>query len=126
MSDERHLQLIRIPSREALLDHAEAWDDLWRRSEVSTPSACARLLALWLETFAPDRRFLALAVAREGQLVAALPLVGRRLKGVLELAGMPSNQWADCGEFLLDPAGDVDAVVAFLAAALRRIHWPLL
>jgi CelD/BcsL family acetyltransferase involved in cellulose biosynthesis len=127
MGGAPQLALVRMTSGDALLAQAEAWADLWRRSEVCSPCARAQVLALWLKRFAADRRFLALAVARpDGRLVAALPLVGRRLKGVLELAGMPANHWADCGELLLDPAGDRDAATALLAGALQDLPWPLI
>jgi len=49
----RTLTLGEITSVDELRDNADAWDDLWLRSDVETPTARAELLEQWLEYFAP-------------------------------------------------------------------------
>ncbi|MDZ4819397.1 MAG: GNAT family N-acetyltransferase [Planctomycetota bacterium] len=105
---------------------APAWDDLWHRSNNSIPSARASLIALWLETFAPQADFRAIAIEQDGQLVAALPLVGSRLRGVLRVGKLPTGVWGEAGDLLVDPTCDVPAVLDHMVAALRRLPWPLL
>ena len=87
-------RLRQIQSVGELRAMAPAWDDLWRRSDVTLPVVRAELLAQWLEQFAPGTDFRGLVVEDQGQWVAALPLVGRRLGPVLRAGGMPSNEWS--------------------------------
>ncbi len=99
-------RLITLTSPEELLAHAAAWDDLWRRSQCAVPTLQADLLALWLRQFAPLGCFRALVVEDAGQLVAALPLCGRRLKGLLSVAGLTHSPWSACNDLLLDETCD--------------------
>lgn len=118
--------LRKLTSVSALRGMAGAWDDLWQRSERAAPVARAELVAQWIEHFAPAAGFQALVVEHSGQLLAALPLVGRKLRGPLMAGGMPSNDWSDAGDLLLDPTCDIDAVMGTLAVGLRNAPWPLL
>jgi len=120
------LHLEQIDSIAGFRAVAAAWDDLWQRSEVTLPTVRAELVAQWLEAFAPRARVRGLLVWDDGRLVAALPLVGRRAKGVLPVGDLTSNYWSASGELLLDPAADADAVVGVLAGALQEMPWPLL
>lgn len=113
-------------SAESLRASAAAWDDLWQRSQVTLPTARAELVASWLDYFAPHASFHALGVQSDGQLVAALPLVGRRIRRILSVADLTWNCWAPNGELLLDPSADVEAVLDSLVDQLRRVRWPLL
>jgi CelD/BcsL family acetyltransferase involved in cellulose biosynthesis len=117
------LRLRILDCADALLDAAPAWDDLWIRSDVTTPTARASLIALWLRHFAPSARFRALLVAREGRMLGALPLVEHRLGGMVSVAGLPSNHWASNGELLLDPDVDTEAVTDLIVAGLHRLPW---
>jgi CelD/BcsL family acetyltransferase involved in cellulose biosynthesis len=120
------LQLVHLESIEDLRRAASAWDDLWQRSEVALPTARAELLAQWVEQFAPAARFHAVAVESEGRLLAALPLVGRRVGRVIEAGDLPTNAWSASGELLLDPIGANDVVLDRLAAGLAELPWSLL
>ncbi len=104
---------------------AAAWDDLWLRSDVASPLARAECVALWIEHFAPAARVDCLAVEHSGQLVAALPLVGIRLRGLLPVAGLPANPWSVNGDLLLDPQCDAPGVLGRLLEAWSRLAWPL-
>jgi CelD/BcsL family acetyltransferase involved in cellulose biosynthesis len=84
------------------------------------------LVAQWIEQFAPGGTIRVLAVEDNGRLVAALPLVGRRFKGIVELGASPSNCWSICGELLLDPDCKTAAVLDVLVAAIRKLPWSLL
>jgi CelD/BcsL family acetyltransferase involved in cellulose biosynthesis len=105
---------------------AAAWDDLWRRGEVTIPTARAELVAEWVEAFAPAARLRALVVRRGEVMVAALPLVGRRVGGVLPVGGTTVNYWSPNGELLLDPTGDTEAILDLLIDGIEQLQWPLL
>ena len=119
-------QIIRIESAAALRKHAVAWDDLWQRTPEALPCGRADLIANWLDQLAPTSKFVALAVESDGQLIAAIPLVQRRLAKLIPVAALPQNDWSWAGDLLLDPSADAPAALAMLFAEIRRLHWPLL
>ena len=120
------MQRREIDSIEQLRAAAPAWDALWQRSEVAIPTARAELVAQWLERFAP-RSLLRIVVVEQGErMVAALPLVGRRLRGVLPVGGLTGNVWSPNGELLLDPAAERDEVIGLLIDAVDEIPWWLI
>jgi CelD/BcsL family acetyltransferase involved in cellulose biosynthesis len=119
------LRFVHYESLAALRANAVAWDDLWLRSDATLPSLRAELLAQWVEQFARSERFHAIGIEAEGRLLAALPLVGRRIGRFLNAGAMPSNEWSASGELLYD-SGDSDAVLDALTAAIREVSWPLL
>jgi CelD/BcsL family acetyltransferase involved in cellulose biosynthesis len=80
----------------------------------------------WLRHFAAGKRFEVLAVESHGQWVAALPLVSRRLKGILPVACLPQNEWSCNGDLLVDPQCDLQTVLDRLVGLAARRHWPLL
>src|SRR5437016_566781 len=112
------MQLIHLRTTSELRSMAAAWDDLWLRCETSRPMARAALVAHWVDHFARRRPFQALAVEENGKLVAALPLVTRRVKGLLKVAALPTNAWAGQGDLLLDPAADQSAALEMLLAGV--------
>lgn len=118
--------LRKLSSLAALRAVAGDWDDLWQRSPQAAPVARAELVAQWVEQFAPAAAFEALVIEQGGRFLAALPLVGRKLKGPLTLGGLPNNDWSDAGDLLLDQSCDAEAVLGTLAVGLRHAHWPLL
>lgn len=120
------LRIQSIGSAGELRAHAAAWDDLWLRSPVSTPRARAALVATWLEQFAPAEPFRAIVAEWNGEFVAALPLLMRRVKSVLPVASLPSNPWASCGEWLIDLTSP-HAVAAAHAITRHMIdeRWPI-
>ena len=120
------LELRQIDSVEALRGVAAAWDRLWERSEVALPTARAELVAQWVEHFSPRARLRVLAVERDGELVAALPLDGRRTHHLLPVGDLTWNHWSPNGELLLDPQADPQAVLDVLASGLADTPWPLL
>jgi CelD/BcsL family acetyltransferase involved in cellulose biosynthesis len=105
---------------------AAAWDNLWWRSEAALPTARAELLVQWLKQFHAQGDFHALVVVDEGQWVAALPLVSCRVGRLIPAGGLPTNPWSTCGELLLDPMANVDAVMDVLLASAGKLSWPLL
>jgi len=118
--------LININSIDELRAAAGAWDDLWRRSDLTLPTVRAEMLAEWLEQFAPRAAFHALVVQQQGQWVAALPLVGRRVARVIGAAGTPSNEWSASGELLLDAGTGGEFALLRLAEAIRNLPYQLL
>ncbi len=123
-------RVIHLASLAELRCQAALWDDLWWRSDCTTPALRAELIALWMEHFAPRAPFHALVVEDQGQWVAALPLVGRRVAGVVPVAATVGNAWTSCADLLWDAAtADADARLAVgdaLVEAMARLPWHLL
>jgi CelD/BcsL family acetyltransferase involved in cellulose biosynthesis len=102
------------------------WDDLWQRSDCTSPLARAEAVADWITHFAPDSRFQTLVVADGDRWVMALPLVERRMAGVLRAGVLPCNAWPSGATLLWDLAATADAGVSTaVAAGLARLTWPL-
>jgi CelD/BcsL family acetyltransferase involved in cellulose biosynthesis len=121
------LRLIHLASIDDLRRAAAAWDDLWTRSGVTLPTARAELLAQWVEQFEPRARFHALVVEDGDRWVAALPLAPCTLGHLMAAGGMPSNEWSDSGDLLLDAdADDPGAALDTLVAGMAELPWQLL
>jgi CelD/BcsL family acetyltransferase involved in cellulose biosynthesis len=105
---------------------AANWDDLWRRSDVTMPTKRAELLAGWLEQFASGSEFRAIVVEEGGRWVAALPLISQRFAKILTAGSLPRNPWLPCGDLLLDPLGETDAVLEALLSGAADLPWALL
>ncbi|HVX62216.1 MAG TPA: GNAT family N-acetyltransferase [Pirellulales bacterium] len=120
------MQLIRLQSKDELLSAAGDLNELWRRSAVALPAARAEPLAAWLDQFAPRQAFQMLVVADAGRWAAALPLVDRRLKGLLPAACWPYSPWWTSGELLLDAEADQRAALDALAVELAQLQQPLM
>jgi CelD/BcsL family acetyltransferase involved in cellulose biosynthesis len=104
------LKLLHFRTSAELRAAAADWDDLWQRSTTTLPTARAALVSHWVERLARERAFHAIAVRENGQLVAAMPLVETRLKGVLKAARLPCNEWSWAGDLLLDPDASTEAL----------------
>jgi CelD/BcsL family acetyltransferase involved in cellulose biosynthesis len=119
-------QILHLKTIAELRAAAPAWDALWRACDVTIPTAQATLLEQWLVQFQATHTFHAVAVADDaGRFLAALPLVGRRLHGVLSAGQLASNAWTPAADLLLSPdAGD--AVLERLAQGLSQIPWSIL
>ncbi|MBN2580009.1 MAG: GNAT family N-acetyltransferase [Pirellulales bacterium] len=111
-----------INSVEELRSAAADWDDLWQRSDVAAPTARAELVAQWVEAFAPRSGFRAAVVRDQGKLVAALPLVRKRLYRVLSAAMIPANAWLPTGGGLLvDADRATDQVMGLLVGTIAEL-----
>jgi CelD/BcsL family acetyltransferase involved in cellulose biosynthesis len=119
-------QLRQFRTAEELRQSVGAWDDLWQRSHVASPAVRAEMVALRVDHLAARAAFLGLVVEHDGRMVAALPLVNRRLKGVLNVAALPCNCWMAGSALLLDPTVDTAAALDCLVSAIAELPWPLL
>ncbi len=119
-------QLLHIKSLAQLRQLGEAWDDLWLRSAATLPTLRLEHLEHWIETFAPGSAFRALAVEQDGRLLAALPLIAKRLRGVMTVGMMPSNEWTPAADLLLDRQVDVNATLDLLVSGVPQLPWSLL
>ncbi len=108
VADERTVTI--IESIDQLRDMAPAWDDLWSRSDAKCPTFLAENVAMFCETFGHAQRFLAILVSENGRLVAALPMVKKRLRKILPSMERLQNEWAPGCEWMIDPACDNEAV----------------
>jgi hypothetical protein len=118
-------RLVQLNSAADIRSAATQWDNLWERSEVSVPVARAEFVAHWIERCAPERKVRALAVEQDGRFVAALPLIGGRLKRIMPVGKFPCSNWSWAGDLLLDPTSDLPAVLDVLLAGIKRLGWPL-
>ncbi len=116
-------RVVRIESISALREAAPAWDDLWQRSEITSPLLRAEMVAQWVEHFAPRSGFHALAVEEEGCYLAALPLVRCFHCPGFTVGGTTTNDWSPNGDLLLDRHVDADAPLDTLVTALRLSPW---
>ena len=119
-------ELEELKSIAELLDNATGWDRLWERSPVTLPTARAELIALWVEQFAPQACFRGLLVRQDGEIVAGLPLIGRRVRGPITLGDLTWNYWSPNAELLIDAGVDSAQVTDILAGAFNNLPWPLL
>jgi hypothetical protein len=105
---------------------AQRWNHLWSRSDAQLPTARWEHLKLWFDTFAPAAKRQALIVEHSGDWIAAIPLVGNRLKGVIPIWEIPYSCWTPSPEFMIvrDFATE-RAVYDQLFAGLRHIGRPL-
>jgi CelD/BcsL family acetyltransferase involved in cellulose biosynthesis len=104
---------------------AGRWNDLWQRSEVTSPIVRAEPLRNWLECFAPGQKVRVIVVEEQDRLMAALPLIGQRWARWIPTGGLPSNEWSAAGDLLLDPSCDADSALHLVARALQQLPWPL-
>ncbi len=104
---------------------APAWDDLWQHSAITRPTLRAELVAQWVDDFAAGKRFRALAVERDGQFVAALPLVSERLGRFVRAGGLTTNDWSPCGDLLLDEGPHAAEALDVLTRGMRSLPWSL-
>ncbi len=119
-------QILHLKTIAELRAAAPRWDALWQECDVTIPTAQATLLEQWLAQFHATHAFHAVAVADdEGRLLAALPLVGRRLHGMLSAGHLASNAWTPAADLLLSPEAD-DSVLDTLAQGLARMPWAIL
>ena len=118
-------QLRYLCSLDELRCESLAWDDLWYRSGTSAPVARAELIAQWIETFSPGVDLQALVVESEGQLVAALPLVGGSKAKLLRVGMLPRNDWSRCGDLLWDSSAGPEPLDLILRG-LRRMPWSVM
>lgn len=115
-----------LTSADALRATADAWDELWARSDSPAPTSRAETAAQWVDTFAPQARVLGPMVFDRDRPVAAMLLVGRRGPGLLESGSLAINDWSDCGDFLLDPSADREQAADVLwEAIVMHGRWPL-
>jgi CelD/BcsL family acetyltransferase involved in cellulose biosynthesis len=116
---------MQLRSIDELRGCAEAWDRLWQQCESVAPTARAELVAQWVEHFGAPPHFTALTVEEHGELLAALPLIGRRIGGVIDVASLPGNCWSSAGQLLVGHRTD-DRALDMLVRGLSRLRWPLL
>ncbi len=122
----KRFRLVHLKSTTDLREAASQWDDLWRRSSVTTPTARAELVAQWIEQFARDKEFHAIAVEDDRQWLALLPLVGTRVKRFLTAGTLCGGSWVPGGSFLLDEAAAAEDVLDLLVQGIRELPWQLL
>ena len=90
------------------------------------PTGRAEFIADWVEQFAPQATFTALAVEHDGQLVAGLPLVERRVARLIKAGSLPSNSSCWAGGLLVDPTSNVADALSTLLSEVRRLPWSML
>lgn len=115
-----------LTGREELLAAADAWNDLWERSYARQPTVRAEGIATWLEHFADGREFTAVCLSDGDRLVAALPLVRDRLRGMVPVYRLPVNCWANAGDYLVARDVEIGPTVVALVEALQELPFAVL
>lgn len=124
------LRLVCLENTAELLADAARWDRLWYESTTTIPTARAAAVVQWCRQFRPQAPVRIIAVAQADRYLAAVPLVERRLGGLLRVGTLPTNPWLTCGDLLA--ASPVDspptmAALDLLVAGIRRlVPWSLL
>jgi CelD/BcsL family acetyltransferase involved in cellulose biosynthesis len=120
-------QVVWINSIEELRSVAGDWDDLWLRSDVTSPTARAAIVAHWVQSFTPGSGFHAVVVKDEDRFVAALRLVRTKVLRVLSANAIVANGWFPTGGgLLLDRERATDDVVDSLLGAIASLPHQLL
>lgn len=120
------LQTTLLNSPDQLRARAAAWDRLWEASDVTMPTARAELAALWSGQFASSSELTAVCVEEKGEMLAALPLIGRPVAGPLHVGDLTSNFWSANGDFLLHLSVGGEEQVDAVTSTLDQLSWPLL
>jgi CelD/BcsL family acetyltransferase involved in cellulose biosynthesis len=110
-----------LTSLDELRAAAPAWDDLWERSDCTSPLARAEMVAHWIEHFAPNNRLRVAVVEQGGRWLAALPLMEGRAGGVLRAGVLPCNAWPSGATLLWDVAALPEERSSFQGLKLDRI-----
>jgi hypothetical protein len=95
-------QLRFLTSLDEIRAAAPAWDDLWLRSDCTSPLARAEMVAQWIEQFAPNHRLRVAVVEQNGRWLAALPLMEGKAGGLLTAGVLPCNAWPSGATLLWD------------------------
>jgi hypothetical protein len=109
-----------------LAEATNDWDELWSRSATNSPLARPALVAHWADHFSRRTLLRAIEIRRDGNLMAVLPLIGKRYAKLFPLGCLPSNAWASCGDLLLDPTADAEVILGELVRAIDRLPWPII
>lgn len=118
-------RLVKLNDVNQLRQAAAQWDELWQRSLVQLPTLRAEPLAQWIEKFASDQELCVMILADDDRFVAALPLIERRIKGVVRAGEFASAFDPRCG-LLLDPGANASKVARGIATAMNEQAWRLL
>ena len=114
-----HFTILR--SLDELRAAAPAWDDLWERSDCTSPLARAEMVTHWIEHFAPDVRLRVAVVEQGGRWLAALPLMEGRAGGMLPAGVLPCNEWPSGATLLWDVSAHCDEQRSFHGLKLDGI-----
>ncbi len=118
-------QVTFLTSLDELRAAAPAWDDLWERSDCTSPLARAGMVAHWIDHFAPNNRLRVAVVEEGGRWLAALPLMEGRAGGMLRAGVLPCNEWPSGATLLWDVSAISEEVSRLMAAALDQLPWQL-
>lgn len=82
-------------------DSLAGWDRLSSVSFAALPTVRCDCLTSFLATFAKTHRFEPAAVYERNDLIAVLPLLLRRRRGIT-FASLPVNPWMKCGDLMVN------------------------
>ena len=108
-------------------EQCDRWNDLWAASTSSLPLGRWEQIELWQETFAPNQRLRGLIIERDNRWIAALPLVSKRLLGMLPIGDVPYDDWTGSLEWIVaEDLADDPTVYDQMITALGALRCPLL
>lgn len=114
------LEVKLLRSLRELVEIQEPWDRLWEQSDSTSPLTRNQPLVIWLKHFADERDLRVVTVWESDQLVAALPLVIVRKRG-LKVAELPNNEWSFSGDLLIEKSNQAN-VMSALVQGLNQVE----
>lgn len=115
-----------ITSTDEFESIALQWNDLWDRSKATSATLRAEHLLMWMKQFAPDLTFRVILIREGDRLLAALPLIGQKLRGVVEVGVGTFNSWSPNFDLLLDEVSNVESILDHMIAKLDDLPWPMI
>lgn len=100
-------------------DQAEAWNLLWENSQAYEGISRAEGIALWMRHFKPahPHQFRVILVHHCDELVGGIAFYLENKHG-FRIATLPTNDWINCGELLIDSSCDQDEIIASIVDSL--------
>ena len=117
--------IVRFQSITALRSAAKEWNDLWQRRPALADGP-SRIHCRLGGAICATSHIHSLAVEHDGQLVAGLPLVERRVARLIKAGSLPSNSSCWAGGLLVDPTSNVADAFSTLLSEVRRLPWSML
>ncbi len=105
---------------------ARRWNELWNASTSRLPISYWEQIELWQSVFSPKQTVEVLVIKRDNRWVAGLPLIRKRLKGILPVCDVPYDDWTGSFELLVaKDVADDSTIYDELVAGIRSLRAPL-
>lgn len=101
-------------------------NDLWVRSDLTNPTYRPKFLHQWQENFSGKSGVRGIAVVDStDQFIAAMFFADGRKRFGIQFGKLAANDWADCGELLIDRQQMDRRVFDALVKGMTELPWPI-